>query len=130
MDLCPAHIPQAVMLEFIREGHFARHIRRMRPIYAERREVLATELARAFGEGAEMIGEEAGLHLTLLLPKLRNDQQIAARAAKESLWLSPLSASYVGKSPRRGFVLGFGNTRANQIAAAVRQLRGLCAASS
>jgi len=128
MDLCPSHIPQAVMLEFIREGHFARHIRRMRRIYAERREVLATELAWAFGEGAEMIGEEAGLHLTLLLPKLRNDQQIAARAAKESLWLSPISASYVGKSPRRGFVLGFGNTRANQIAAAVRQLRGLCAA--
>jgi GntR family transcriptional regulator/MocR family aminotransferase len=130
MDLCPSHIPQAVMLEFIREGHFARHIRRMRPVYAERREVLATELARAFGENAEMIGEEAGLHLTLLLPKLRNDQQIAARAAKDALWLSPLSASYVGKSPRRGFVLGFGNTRANQIAAAVRQLRGLCAASS
>src|SRR6267378_4303143 len=52
MDLCPSHIPQAVMLEFIREGHFARHIRRMRPIYAERREVLVTELARAFGEGA------------------------------------------------------------------------------
>ncbi len=130
MDLCPSHIPQAVMLEFIREGHFARHIRRMRPIYAERREVLAAELARAFGEGAEIIGDEAGLHVALLLPQLRNDQQLAARAAKESLWLSPLSASYVGKSPRRGFVLGFGNTRANQIPAAVRQLRGLCAASS
>ena len=130
MDLCPSHIPQAVMLEFIREGHFARHIRRMRPIYAERREILVTELARAFGEGAEIIGDEAGLHLALLLPKLRNDQQFAARAAKESLWLSPLSASYVGKSPRHGLVLGFGNTRANQIPAAVRQLKGLCAASS
>jgi GntR family transcriptional regulator / MocR family aminotransferase len=130
MDLCPSHIPQAVMHEFIREGHFARHIRRMRPIYAERREVLASELARAFGEGAAIIGDEAGLHLALLLPKLRNDRQLAARAAKESLWLSPLSASYVGKSPRHGFVLGFGNTRANQIRAAVRHLKGLCAASS
>ena len=130
MDLCPSHIPQAVMLEFMREGHFARHIRRMRPIYAERREVLVTELARAFGEGAEIVGDEAGLHLALLLPKLRNDRQLAARAAKESLWLSPLSASYVGKSPRHGFVLGFGNTRANQIPAAVRQLKRLCAGSS
>jgi GntR family transcriptional regulator/MocR family aminotransferase len=130
MDLCPSHIPQAVMHEFIREGHFARHIRRMRPIYAERLEVLVTELARAFGERAEIIGDEAGLHLALLLPKLRNDRQLAARAAKESLWLSPLSASYVGKSPRQGFVLGFGNTRANRIPAAVRQLKGLCAASS
>jgi GntR family transcriptional regulator/MocR family aminotransferase len=130
MDLCPSHIPQAVMLEFIREGHFARHIRRMRPIYAERREVLVTELARVFGEEAAIIGDEAGMHLALLLPKLRNDQKVAARAAKESLWLSPLSASYVGKSPRHGFVLGFGNTRANQIPAAVLQLKGLCAASS
>jgi GntR family transcriptional regulator/MocR family aminotransferase len=130
MDLCPSHIPQAVMLEFMREGHFARHIRRMRPIYAERREVLVTELARAFGEGAEIVGDEAGLHLALLLPKLRNDRQLAARAAKESLWLSPLSVSYVGKSPRHGFVLGFGNTRGNQIPAAVRQLKRLCAASS
>ena len=130
MDLCPSHIPQAVIHEFIREGHFARHIRRMRPIYAERREVLVAELSRAFGEGAAIIGDEAGMHLTLLLPKLRNDQRLAARAAKGSLWLSPLSASYVGKSPRHGFVLGFGNTRANQIPAAVRQLKGLCAASS
>jgi GntR family transcriptional regulator/MocR family aminotransferase len=130
MDLCPSHIPQAVMLEFIREGHFARHIRRMRPIYAERREVLVSELERAFGEGAAIIGDEAGMHLALLLSKLRNDRQLAARAAKESLWLSPLSASYVGKSPHHGFVLGFGNTRANQIPAAVRQLKGLCAASS
>lgn len=129
MDLCPSHIPQAVMLEFIREGHFARHIRRMRPIYAERRGVLATELARAFG-GGEIVGGEAGLHLALVLPKLRNDRQLAARAAKESLWLSPLSASYVGKSPRHGFVLGFGNTRANQIPAAVRQLKALCAGLS
>jgi len=129
MDLCPSHIPQAVMHEFIREGHFARHIRRMRPIYAERREVLVTELARALGEDAAIIGDEAGLHLALLLSKLHNDRQLAACAAKESLWLSPLSTSYVGKSPRRGFVLGFGNTRANQIPAAVRQLKGLCMAS-
>jgi GntR family transcriptional regulator/MocR family aminotransferase len=130
MDLCPSHIPQAVMLEFIREGHFARHIRRMRPIYAERREVLVTELARAFGEGAAIIGDEAGLHLALLLPKLRDDQQFVARGAKESLWLSALSASYVGKSLRHGFVLGFGNARANQIPAAVRRLKRLCAGSS
>src|SRR5205814_6400236 len=84
MDLCPSHIPQAVMHEFIREGHFARHIRRMRPIYAQRREVLVTELAHTFGEGAEIIGDEAGLHLALLPPKLRYDRQLAARAAKES----------------------------------------------
>jgi GntR family transcriptional regulator/MocR family aminotransferase len=127
MDLCPSHVPQAVMHEFIREGHFARHIRRMRPIYAERREVLVRELVRVFGEGAEIVGDEAGLHVALLISKLRNDRQLAAHAAKEALWLSPLSASFVGKSPRHGLVLGFGNTRANQIPAAVRQVKTLVA---
>jgi GntR family transcriptional regulator/MocR family aminotransferase len=115
------------MHEFIREGHFARHIRRMRPIYAERREVLVRELVRVFGEGAEIVGDEAGLHVALLISKLRNDRQLAAHAAKEALWLSPLSASFVGKSPRHGLVLGFGNTRANQIPAAVRQVKTLVA---
>jgi GntR family transcriptional regulator/MocR family aminotransferase len=134
MDLCPSHIPQAVMLEFIREGHFARHLRRMRPIYAERRRILATELQRAFGDRAQIMGAEAGMHLALVLPHLTNDQTVAARAAQESLWLSPLSASYAGVATRHGFVLGFGNTRAPQIAAAVRQLRKLvrtaCASTS
>jgi GntR family transcriptional regulator/MocR family aminotransferase len=37
IDICPADLTQAVAAEFIREGHFARHIRRMRPVYAERR---------------------------------------------------------------------------------------------
>ncbi|MBA3273578.1 MAG: PLP-dependent aminotransferase family protein [Chthoniobacterales bacterium] len=125
MDLCPSHIPQAVMLDFIREGHFARYLRRMRPIYAERRRILGTELERAFGDRAQIIGDNAGMHLALVLPKLRDDQTLAARAAKDSLWLSPLSASYAGEATRHGFVLGFGNTRAAQIAGAVRQLRKL-----
>jgi GntR family transcriptional regulator/MocR family aminotransferase len=126
MDLGTSHIAQAVMLDFIREGHFARHLRRMRPIYGERHRVLVSELQRAFGDGAQIIGAEAGMHLALILNKLRNDQVLAASAAKESLWLSPLSASYVGDNSRRGFVLGFGNTRATQIAAAIRHLAALC----
>src|SRR5437773_9967155 len=51
MDLCPSHIPHAATLEFIRDGHFARHIRRTRPIYAECRDARDAQLARAFGDG-------------------------------------------------------------------------------
>jgi len=126
MDICPAHIPQAVMLDFMRQGHFARHLRRMRPVYAERRALLVMQLQRSFGDHARILGDEAGMHLALIPAKLRNDRSVAARAAKESLWLSPLSASYVGNRLRNGFVLGFGNTRANQIGGAVRQLEALC----
>ena len=81
------------MFEFMREGHFARHLRRMRPLYAERRRILVAALEREFGQNAEIMGDAAGMHLALLLKRAGNDQAIAARAAKQSLWLSPLSAS-------------------------------------
>jgi len=125
MDICPTHITQAVMSDFIREGHFARHVRRMRPIYAERRRVLVAELERQLGDNVTIMGDQAGMHLAIFLTPGRDDRKIAATAARQSLWLSPLSSSYVGRTPRHGFVLGFGNTKANEIPQAVRHLRKL-----
>lgn len=122
MDLGPAHTTQAVMADFVREGHFSRHVRRMRPIYANRRRLLVAELERALGDLATITGDEAGMHLALFLSGSVDDQALAARAAQQGLQLSPLSASYTGSAPRQGLVLGFGNTRESQIAPAVRQL--------
>src|SRR6266550_3893449 len=128
MDICPADITQAVTAEFIREGHFARHVRRMRPIYAERRRVLVAEIQQQFGDRATIIGDEAGLHLAVVVRRLQNDAKIAAKAAKESLWLSALSGLYLGSVRQQGFILGFGNTNLSQIAPAVRQLKKLLSA--
>jgi GntR family transcriptional regulator/MocR family aminotransferase len=125
MDLGPAHTTQAVMAEFIREGHFARHIRRMRPMYAARRRALAAAVERELGGRATIAGDAAGMHLTVLLRDQLDDRAIAAEAARRSLYVSPLSAAYLGDAPHSGFVLGFGNTRENQIAGAVRQLAAL-----
>src|SRR5437868_11422571 len=125
MDICPAHITQAVMSDFIREGHFARHVRRMLPVYAERRSVLVAELERQLGDSVTIMGDQAGMHLAIFLTRGRDDRKIAATAARQSLWLSPLSSSYIGRTARHGFVLGFGNTKANDIPQAVRRLKKL-----
>jgi GntR family transcriptional regulator / MocR family aminotransferase len=125
MDLCPAPINQAVLTEFIREGHFARHIRKMRQIYAERRRVLVQEVERELYPSCTIVGGEAGMHLTILIGGGILDTEIAAKAAERKLRLSALSLSYVGDAPRQGFVLGFGNTRASQIPGAVRFLKKL-----
>jgi GntR family transcriptional regulator/MocR family aminotransferase len=124
MDICPTHITQAVMSDFMHEGHFARHVRRMRPIYAERRRVLVAELERHLGD-ITIMGDQAGMHLAIFLTPGRDDRKIAATAARQSLWLSALSSSYVGTKPRHGFVLGFGNAKANDIPQAVRHLKKL-----
>jgi GntR family transcriptional regulator / MocR family aminotransferase len=124
-DICPSPINQAVLNEFIREGHFARHVRRMRQTYAERRRVLVREIERELYPSCEIVGDEAGMHLTILTDGALKDSEVTARAAERKLWLSALSLSYVGDSPRQGFVLGFGNTRASQIPGAVWLLKKL-----
>jgi GntR family transcriptional regulator / MocR family aminotransferase len=124
-DLCPPYLVQAAMAQFIDDGHFSRHLRRMRAMYASRRRLLVEGIAREFGERAQVLGDEAGMHVALVVAGVRDDREVCANAAAHSLILSPLSASYVGREPRRGFVLGFGNTAESQIAPAMRELRKL-----
>jgi GntR family transcriptional regulator/MocR family aminotransferase len=125
LDICPADLAQAVTAEFIREGHFARHIRRMRLVYAERRRELVSVLHQEFGDRVAISGEAAGMHIAVLVDGVRDDQSISIKAAKHSLWVSALSQLHIGKVPRHGFVLGYGNTRPAQIAPAIRQLKAL-----
>jgi GntR family transcriptional regulator / MocR family aminotransferase len=125
MDICPSHAGQAVLAAFIREGHFARHIRKMRRVYEERRRVLLEEIDRQLGPSYRTIGVLAGMHITLLLDDKVRDRLIAEGAIKRKLWVSALSLSYAGLIPRQGLVLGFGNTPARQIPNAVALLKAV-----
>ncbi len=113
---------QAVMTDFIREGHFARHIRRMRMLYIERRKALVDALQKRIGEKLEVIGAEAGMHLVALLPVGVSDVAISKRAAEMGISAMPLSSCYAKPPLRGGLVLGYGGTDASQIQNAVRRL--------
>jgi GntR family transcriptional regulator / MocR family aminotransferase len=123
MDIFPPYLVQEVITDFMREGHFARHIRRMRLLYGERRTALVESIQQQFGSRFEIHGTHAGMHLAVTLPKGCNDREIAENAAREGLWLWPLSPSYMGARRRHGFVLGFGNTPAEEMPHAVSRLR-------
>ncbi|HTZ46940.1 MAG TPA: PLP-dependent aminotransferase family protein [Verrucomicrobiae bacterium] len=125
MDVGPPHLSQAVLADFIAEGHFARHIRKMRALYRERRNVLVDSLQRVCGSLLRVVGDRAGMYLAVTLPKTRNDREIALRAAEQSLWLWPLSPTYIAKPAESGFILGFGSTTTAEIPAAVRHLHKL-----
>lgn len=124
MDVFPPHLYQAVLDDFIAEGHFARHIRRTRMLYSERRNVLVEAIRKEFGASVEIQGAEAGVHLVLALPGSRRDASISRQAAREDLWLWPLSSCYLEK-PRQGFILGFGSTTPKEIPKAVAHLRAV-----
>jgi GntR family transcriptional regulator/MocR family aminotransferase len=123
MDVSPPHLHQAVLANFMIEGHFSRHIRRMRLDYGERREILVNCIRKEIGSLLQFHGAEAGLHLTVTLPKRCRDRAISARAARQSLWLWPLSPAYLGPASRQGFILGFGGVTSAEIPVAVRRLR-------
>jgi GntR family transcriptional regulator / MocR family aminotransferase len=124
MDLGAPTLYQEVLADFIEEGHFARHIRRMRVHYGELRRTLVRSLRSTFGDKLEAIGDEAGMHLTVMLPDTRRDEEISARAAQQNLSLWPLSRLYM-EQPRQGFILGFGGVSAKEIPQAVRKLHRL-----
>jgi GntR family transcriptional regulator/MocR family aminotransferase len=125
MDLGAPTIHQEVLADFIDEGHFARHIRRMRVLYRERRSALVDSISKELGTAVEVLGDEAGMHLTVTLPNGSRDLEIAERGARQNLWIWPLSRSYLSKVGRQGFILGFGSTPVAEIPRAVRKLRNL-----
>lgn len=125
LDIGPPTFFQEVLSDFIGEGHFARHLRRMRILYRERRSVLVESIHQELGNMVEVLGDEAGMHVAVTLPKGSHDLEIAARAAQQGLWLWPLSPSYLGKAARSGFILGFGSATIETIPRAIRKLRVL-----
>ncbi len=122
LDNSPAPLTQTVLADFLREGHFARHLRRMRAVYAERRAALVAAVDRELG--LRVSGDRAGMHVVLELPRGIHDRALATRAAATGLWVAPLSACYAGRS-RSGLLLGYGSTRTGDIVDAVRRLAAL-----
>jgi GntR family transcriptional regulator/MocR family aminotransferase len=114
---------QAVMTDFIREGHFARHIRRMRILYMERRTALVQAVRKQMGDKLEVIGAEAGMHLVALLPRSVSDVEVSKKAAELGISAMPLSTCCLRPPARGGLILGYGGTDPQQIHDGVRKLR-------
>lgn len=130
MDICAPALYQAVLADFLSEGHFARHLRRMRLLYGERRSALVEALDEHLGDAIEVLGDAAGLHLVVAFKPEMNDRKLANEAAQRGLWTMPLSPSYAGRAGRRpGLVLGYGSTSLAQIRDGVAALAAVLTAS-
>jgi GntR family transcriptional regulator/MocR family aminotransferase len=125
MDIFPPYLYQEVITDFMRAGHFGRHIRRMRLLYSTRRQTLVKHLEDTFGCSLTIHGAQAGMHLTATFLTNRDDEAIAERAAEQRLWLWPLSRSYMTNNVRKGFILGYGNVPVQRMPSAVEKLRSI-----
>jgi len=115
-------LDQAVLAAFIKEGHFARHIRRMRTLYAERQHALVEALQQEL-RGYVTVGcAEAGLHLVAWCKTPVDDREIAKAAWQQSIEVTPISTYSMLTPTRGGLVLGYGMLDETQIRTGVRGL--------
>src|SRR5215510_3619510 len=106
-DLHAASLDQAILAEFITTGHFARHLRRMRGIYAERQQCLVEEARKYLSGALEVAPAAAGMHLIGWLPEGVDDREVARRAGALQLEISPISAYCIKQKLRGGLFLGY-----------------------
>jgi GntR family transcriptional regulator/MocR family aminotransferase len=119
-------IVQQVLADFMREGHYAAHVRTLRREYALRRDAMLGALVQALPDefGARrlsVVSGARGVHLTLALPDAVDDRSVARAAIAQGVTAIPLSV-YATRVPWRGLVLSFAATPAARIAPLVAAL--------
>lgn len=113
-------LQQRVLAAFIAEGHYARHVRRMRRLYATRRALLIEGLRRRFGADLTVLGGDAGLHLALALPEGVDDAALARTMLERGVVTRPLSLYSLRRPPPlRGLLLGYGSVANDEIGPAL-----------
>ena len=121
---CP-QITQATVADFMREGCFSRHLKKMRLLYARRRAMLVAAMLKAFGDGVRIDLTSGGMHLIARFDGRReSDTELALRAQRAGLNCQPLSARGTASFRDEGLLMGFTNVgsaaHAQQLATKLR----------
>jgi GntR family transcriptional regulator/MocR family aminotransferase len=117
----PAAAVQRAVAEFLREGHYLRHLRRMKRLYAARRETLLRCL-REMASDSIKVQATAGLAVVTSLPEFMSDVDIALRALQFGLSPAPLSPWCMQSPLQQGLLLGVTNLNERRLPADCRRL--------
>jgi GntR family transcriptional regulator / MocR family aminotransferase len=118
----PPLLEQLALADFLAEGHFARHLRKMRLLYAERRNALVDALTRELGDLLDVTVPEAGLHLAAWLPSSMSAHAATQQAAAHGLHILPISHFSLRPLQRDGVLLGFASASPEELRAGVQTL--------
>jgi GntR family transcriptional regulator/MocR family aminotransferase len=122
VDRHSASLEQAILADFIADGHFFRHVRRMRALYAERQALLVEAVRQRLAGRVTVSPEEAGMHLIGWLPDNTDEIKAARLAAAHKVIVQPLSAYCVAARFASGVLLGYTALNAPEIIAGARRL--------
>lgn len=121
-DVSSPPLEQAALADFMDEGHFARHVRRMRVLYERRKDALLTAGERELSGLLELQPATAGMHLVGWLPPGRDDREASARAAARGVRAYALSELRIHAADRGALLLGYAGVTEEEIAEGARRL--------
>jgi GntR family transcriptional regulator/MocR family aminotransferase len=122
MDRQPSTLYQAVVATFMEEGHFAAHIRRMRLLYREQRDVLVAALKSRLGADVTVDAPDQGMHLVAYMRRGLSDIAIERSGRQHGVIVRAMSRLHVEVAPRSALVLGFSGYPRQTIIPAVERL--------
>jgi GntR family transcriptional regulator/MocR family aminotransferase len=118
----PPALSQVVLAAFIAEGHFAKHLRRMRELYGARLAALRHDVERYMGGLLELPEIHAGLNTPGFLLNGMSSREAAERAAGRNLEVWPLDLYSIARKDLRGIILGFAPFNEREIRTGVIEL--------
>lgn len=107
---------QAALAEFLRTRKLDRHVRKMRKIYGERRQVLLESLKESFGSEWIAYGDSAGMHVAVDFPGMRFDEDFKKRCLQNGLYITPAENHCIEKGRHTSKLLfGYGHLEPDEI---------------
>lgn len=130
--LADRHSPllqQQILAEFIRGGHFERHIRKMRTLYEQRRKVVIAALQREFADKVEVKGENAGINILVRIHERMDDEQFLKNARDMGVGLVRTNHFYLSEAPAHEFLLNYAGLSDEKIEEGISRLAKAAIAS-
>ena len=119
----PALMIQQMVEAFISEGHFARHLSRMRSLYAERRSALASALRQILPDELDIMLPDGGTHLVANLRGPERDVDLVTRLRNQGIGPTALSRCSVTASRLNGLIINYANVTKDDAGPAAERLR-------
>ncbi|KON87814.1 GntR family transcriptional regulator [Sporosarcina globispora] len=111
---------QEVLRRFLQDGYWEKHIHKMRLVYRKKRDSLIAAISSHFPRGAEVIGQDSGLHILLRPNNDMSEQELIAKASEAGIKIYPVSQ--FGKNDGHTVLLGFALISEEDLSKAIRIL--------
>jgi GntR family transcriptional regulator/MocR family aminotransferase len=114
---------QATLADFIREGYFATHLKRMRRLYVRRQTAFVDLCRRELGVWMDVSENDAGMQILGWLKPPYDDRVIASAALRHGVDVQPVSINYNHDAPRHGLLLGYAALSDREVLRAINGLK-------